>query len=161
MRTALQTTAVAALLLVAGCGAGPTGPAGDATTAEPTPAPSTTVPTTDDSPLTTTRPDWKGVEYDPEGSSPDPPDSLAAEATHLYDRLSNDAELREYGVAGYTVSPGGSVLRRNDTAAVVRARLGYSSQCGATIADDVSEATYRVSTDEVVRLDGPTVDPVC
>jgi hypothetical protein len=166
MRTALRTAAVAALLVLVGCGAGPTGPAGD-TAAEPT----TTGPTDDPGPTTTTPPEWASVDYDPQGPPPEPPERLApeavrnvaaqAEATRLYDRLSNDSELREYGVAGYTVQPGAYVVARNDTAAVVRVRLGYSYECGASIADLVSRATYRVSTDAVTRLDGPTVDPVC
>lgn len=158
MRTALPVAA-AALLLVAGCSAAPTGPAGGDMTADPTTA------------TTTDEPEWNPVDYDPAGSPPEPPERLTAEAvrnaaaqaeaTRLYDRLSNSSELREYGVAGYTVQPGAYVIARNDTAALVRVRLGYSYECGASIADAVSRATYRVTTDAVTRIEGPTVDPAC
>jgi len=114
---------------------------------------------------------WRGVEYGGDHEPPSPPSNLSAdvvrdiaaeaEEAHLYDRLESASGLEDYGVAGYTVQPGAYVADRGPNAVLVRVRLGYSYECGSTVADLVSTATYRITTEEVVRVDGTTVDPAC
>lgn len=114
---------------------------------------------------------WRGVQYDGDPAPPAPPSDLSAdvvrgvaaeaEEAYLYDRLENESGLRNYGVAGYTVDPGAYVADRGPDAVLVRVRMGYSWECGATVADGVSKATYRITTGDVVRVEGTTVDPDC
>jgi len=159
--------AVVCLVFLAGCSLGggsmtPTGTTDNAAT----PATSTSSSSTNND--ESMNHSWKGVGYSVGNTDPPAPPSnlsnetvrrVAAEAlqAHLHNQLSNLSGAREYGTSSPTIDPEAKIIDRGDDFVLVRVRIGYSWECGASIADLSSTAKYRINYDNITRVSGGSI----